>query len=118
MVVERRKGFRMAVVWKAMVTRVNREQLPGSSDTVSTDGLNIIIGKQLVVGERVGIELVASNFGRVRYFSLVAEVVYSRELDCNLGLATGMRILKADPEYQYWLTLLEQGGEFGQTPAG
>ena len=96
---EGRSIDRVHVVWKATLTRLNGEQLPGSTDNVSEQGMNVILGKALVVGEPVQIEVVSKCTGMVCYFTLEAVIVYSNFLDSRLGSAIGLRLLKPCDQY-------------------
>ena len=100
MVVERRDIVRLDVAWKATVTRLNGEQLPGSSDNVSMSGINIILDKELVIGEPVELNLVAKSGGGINYFSLQGVVVYVRNMPDNTSLSIGFRLLVEDPLFQ------------------
>lgn len=90
---------RIHVVWKATLTRLNGEQLPGSTDNVSIDGVNVIVPKPLVLGEPVQIDIITSCRHGTCYFKLQGVTVYSRVLDLNLGNAIGLQLL--DPLDSY-----------------
>ncbi|MEH6470271.1 MAG: hypothetical protein V7752_03380 [Halopseudomonas sp.] len=90
---------RVQVVWKATLTRLNGEQLPGSTDNVSADGVNVIIAKPLVLGEPVRIDIVTPCRHGTCYFKLEGVAVYSHSLDNNLGNAIGLRLLKPTGSY-------------------
>lgn len=100
MVINERTGLRLGVVWKATLTRLNGEQLTGSTDNISANGLNIIIAQDLVVGEPVRVQLVHRCSGRLSCFDLQAVVVHVRTLADNLGCAIGMRLIEESPAYQ------------------
>lgn len=96
---ERRGIGRVRVVWKATLTRLSGEKLPGSTDNVSVDGVNVIVARPLVVGEAVGIEIITSCRLGTCYFKLQGVAVYSRMLDLNLGSAVGLMLLKPEDSY-------------------
>ncbi|MEH6822950.1 MAG: PilZ domain-containing protein [Motiliproteus sp.] len=96
---ERRGIGRVRVVWKATLTRLNGEQLPGSTDNVSVDGVNVIVAKPLLVGESVRIDIISICPQGTCYFRLQGVAVYSRMLDLNLGSAVGLRLI--DPVDSY-----------------
>ncbi|MEH6625136.1 MAG: PilZ domain-containing protein [Motiliproteus sp.] len=95
----RRKLCRLHVVWKATLTRLNGEQLPGSTDNVSEVGMNVILNKTLVMGEPVRVEVVSKCSGQLCYFRLDGVIVYNHDLDSSLGIAVGLRLM--DPCQQY-----------------
>ncbi len=97
--INRRNQCRLHVVWKATLTRLNGEQLPGSTDNVSESGMNVILGKSLVMGEPVRVEVVSKCTGRLCYFTLDGVIIYNHDLDSNMGTAVGLRLL--DPEQNY-----------------
>ncbi|OMH28366.1 PilZ domain-containing protein [Motiliproteus sp. MSK22-1] len=99
MVTESRSIDRVHVVWKATLTRLNGEQLPGSTDNVSEQGMNVILGKALVVGEPVRVEVVSKCTGMICYFTLEGEIIYSNFLESRLGSAIGLRLLKPSDQY-------------------
>ena len=103
MVVERRMMYRLQVVWKATITRLNGEQLSGSTDNVSEKGMNVILEKQLVMGEPVKIEVVSKCTGQLCYFTLDAVIVYNDSLEFNLGTAVGLRLLQPTLDYLEYL---------------
>jgi len=109
---ERRTHLRLPVVWKATVTRINGEQLPGSTDNVARDGLNVILPKSLVLGEPVTVDVVTQCSGRTCYFRMQGVAVYTDSLQANLGTAVGLRLLEPDPGFEALILTLEQG--FGQ----
>ncbi|WP_421866797.1 PilZ domain-containing protein [Motiliproteus sp.] len=104
---ERRRHSRLSVTWKATIVRLNGEKLPGSTDNVAPDGLNVILSKELVLGEPVRIELVTPRCHGTRFFKLDAVIVYSRQLEHNLGHAVGVRLLQPGQCYQQCLLQLE-----------
>jgi len=109
MTFERRKHLRMPVVWKATVRRISGEQLPGSTDNVSRDGLNVILPKALLLGEPVTIDVITQCLGQTCYFRLDGVIVYAEALADNLGVAVGLRLLQPDGRYEALIGALEQG---------
>lgn len=103
---ERRGFWRLHVVWKAMITRLNGEQLAGSTDNVSQAGLNVIVDRPLLLGEPVRVDIVSScHGGQTCYFRLEGVIVYDHRLESNLGHAIGLRLI--DPGIGY-LHLVEE----------
>lgn len=100
MVIEGRQSQRLGVVWKANITRLNGEQLPGSTDNISQYGVNVILAKELVVGEPLKLQLVYRCSGQLQCFDLHASVVYTERLASNLGNAIGMRFIEFNPAYE------------------
>ncbi|MCW8887110.1 MAG: PilZ domain-containing protein [Motiliproteus sp.] len=96
---EKRQQCRLHVVWKATLTRLNGEQLPGSTDDVSESGMNVILDKELVMGEPVSVEVVSKCTGQLCYFMLDGVIIYNRDLDSNMGFAVGLRLLDPAPCY-------------------
>lgn len=108
---DERRGYpRLHVVWKATVTRLNGEQLAGSTDNVSRDGLNVIVDRSLVLGEPVRVDIVSSCRGRTCYFRLEGVIVYDHRLESNLGHAIGLRLLEPDNHYLHLVQDLEPEG--------
>ncbi len=97
--INRRNQCRLHVVWKATLTRLNGEQLPGSTDNVSESGMNVILGKALVMGEPVRVEVVSKCTGQLCYFTLDGVIVYNHGLESNMGTAVGLRLLDPAPTY-------------------
>ncbi len=87
------RAERVRVVWKAALTRLNGERFSGSTDNVSVTGLNVIVGRGLVLGEPVKIDMVTSCRQGTCYFKLEGVVVYSRQLDQGLGHAVGLQLM-------------------------
>ncbi len=104
MITEQRQKTRLNVVWKATLTRLNGEQLPGSTDNVSEDGMNVILDKELVMGEPVRIEVVSKCTGQLCHFRLEGVIVYNRPLGSNMGIAVGLRLMQPDGLYLDYLT--------------
>lgn len=104
---QRRGVGRVRVVWKATLTRLNGEQLPGSTDNVSADGVNVIVAKPLVLGEPVQIDIITRCQHGTCYFKLQGVAVYSRSLELNLGNAVGLRLLKPVDSYTRLVGLLD-----------
>lgn len=96
---ERRQYARIPVVWKATITRLNGEQLPGSTDNISADGINVILTKDLVIGEPVTVDLVTHGSAGLGCYRLQGVAVYLDPLNGNLGVATGLRLLQSDTAY-------------------
>ena len=95
----RRKLARVPVVWKATLVRLNGEHLSGSTDNVSTEGLNVIVGKELVVGEPLRIDIVTPCRHGTCFFKLDGVVVYSQSLQQDLGFAVGFKLLQPVEPY-------------------
>jgi hypothetical protein len=95
----RRKLPRVAVVWKATVVRLNGEHLAGSTDNVSADGLNVIVAKELALGEPVRVDIVTPCRHGTCFFKLDVVVVYLRPLQQNLGFAVGFKLLQTVEPY-------------------
>lgn len=106
-----RKQLRMPVVWKATLVRLNGERLSGSTDNISTTGLNVIVAKELVIGEPVRVDIVTPCHMGTRFFKLDGVVVYLRGLDQNLGYAVGFKLLQPTGEYVGFVEMLEQKKE-------
>lgn len=104
---ERRRQSRLSVTWKATLIRLNGEKLPGSTDNVGSDGINVILSKELVLGEPVRIELITPRCHGIRFFRLDAVIVYSNRLDHNLGHAVGVKLLQPGDCYQQCLLQLD-----------
>ena len=111
MVNERRGYHRAQVVWKATLTRLNGEQLPGSTDNVSSDGLNVILDKELVLGEPVRIDIVTPCRHGTCFFKLDGVIVYSNALEHNLGNAVGLKLLEPDTRYLQLVEALDCQGQ-------
>lgn len=103
-----RKQARVSVVWKATLVRLNGEHLSGSTDNVSTAGLNVIVAKELVIGEPVQIEIVTPCRTGVHFFRLDGVVVYQKELGQNLGNAVGFKLLQPGDDYAEFVQALER----------
>lgn len=99
MISERRRHGRIPVVWKATITRLNGEQLLGSTDNVSVDGINVIINRELVIGEPVRVDVVTRCATGIGCFRLQGVAVYVDPLNDNLGVATGLRLMDVDGRY-------------------
>ncbi|WP_210397027.1 PilZ domain-containing protein [Motiliproteus sediminis] len=99
MISERRQHARIPVVWKATITRLNGEQLLGSTDNVSVDGINVILNRDLVLGEPVRVDVVTRCAAGVGCFRLQGVAVYVESLQHNLGVAVGLRLLDVDGRY-------------------
>ena len=112
MVEERRTQRRVRVVWKATLTRLNGEQLLGSTDNVSIDGANVIVAKSLVLGEPVRLEIVTPCRNGTCFFRLDTVVVYDRALDDNLGHAIGLRLLQQEAGYRQAIESLDSDPRF------
>ena len=90
----RRKLARVPVVWKATLVRLNGERLSGSTDNVSAEGMNVIVTKELVVGEPIRVDIVTTCQHGIRFFKLDGVVVYQRTLQQSLGFAVGFKLLQ------------------------
>lgn len=94
-----RQSNRIGVVWKATLTRLNGEQLPGSTDNISAAGVNVILSRQLVVGEPIRVQLVFRCSGQLCCYDMPAAVVHIESMADNLGYAIGLRLLEPDANY-------------------
>ncbi|MEH6651582.1 MAG: PilZ domain-containing protein [Motiliproteus sp.] len=112
-----RKQVRMPVVWKATLVRLNGEHLSGSTDNVSTAGLNVIIAKELVIGEPVRMDIVTPCRLGTRFFKLDCVVVYQKGLEQNLGYAVGFKLLQPADEYVGFVEMLTQEKGWGRSIA-
>lgn len=108
---ERRDTHRLAVAWRATLTRLNGEQLPGCTDNISASGINILLDKGLVLGEPVKIELIAKGQRGVCYFLLEGAVVYNECLEHGLGTSVGLRLLQESVEFSSLLDELTRTQE-------
>ena len=113
MTINEQRGYpRLHVVWKATVTRLNGEQLAGSTDNVSREGMNVIVDRSLVLGEPVRVDLVsACHGGQTCYFRLQGVIVYDRCLESRLGHAIGLRLLDPGNGYLHLVQGLEPGAQ-------
>ncbi len=93
----------LQVVWKATLTRLNGEQLAGSTDTIASNTMNIIVDKALVLGEPLQVQVVSKCSGRLCYFTLAGVVVYNRDLHGGMGFAIGLRLLEPCQAYTDFL---------------
>lgn len=107
MAIERRINLRLPVVWKATITRLNGEQIPGSTDNVARDGLNVILSKSIGVGESVTIDLVTKCAGQTCYFRMQGITVYIDPLQNNLGIAVGVALQSSDQRFEALVIDLE-----------
>lgn len=106
MVIERRQSDRIAVAWKATLTRLNGEQLSGSTDNLSLSGVNVILTRELVIGEPLSLQLVSRCSGSLCCFELQVAVVHIKRLPKNLGYSVGMRLIAENPKYKSAFTSL------------
>lgn len=100
MVINERQSNRLGVVWKATLTRLNGEQLPGSTDNISATGINVILSRELVIGEPLRVQLVFRCSGQLRCYDMQAVVVHLEALADNLGYSIGMRLIEPEQSYQ------------------
>ncbi len=105
-----RKLARVPVVWKATLVRLNGEHLSGSTDNVSAEGLNVIVAKELVVGEPVRVDIVTPCRHGTCFFKLDGVVVYLQPLQQNLGYAVGFKLLQPVPPYVQLVQSLDPSG--------